>query len=96
MNMNGYAGDRYTIIVFYDTKSTTRYLKSLYSMLNYLWDQIIINNKSKIFFAIFYKVNITFLLFKTKKFFVPVITLSTKDNQKLPELLEKAFKRSIC
>ena len=38
--------------------------------------------------------NIIFTI-KETKFYVPVVTLSTKNNQKLSKLLSKEFKRSV-
>ena len=32
---------------------------------------------------------------KTQKLYVPVVTLSAKDNQKLSKLLSKGFERSV-
>ena len=39
--------------------------------------------------------NIVFT-FKHTKLYVFVVTLSTKDNQKLPKLLSKGFERTLC
>ena len=36
-----------------------------------------------------------FLLSKTQNYYVPVVTLSGKDNQKLSKLLSKGFERSF-
>ena len=38
---------------------------------------------------------ILFLQSKTKQNYVPVVTLSTRDNQKLSKLLGKGFERSV-
>ena len=38
---------------------------------------------------------ILFLLSKTKKLYVPVVTLSARENQKLSKLLSKGFERSV-
>ena len=35
------------------------------------------------------------LTIKDTKLYVPVVTLSARDNQKLPKLLSKGFKRSV-
>ena len=39
--------------------------------------------------------NIIFI-FKDIKLYVPVVTLSAKDNQKLSQRLSKEFERSVC
>ena len=39
--------------------------------------------------------NIIFTI-KDTKLYVPVVTLSARDNQKLSDLLSKGFKRSVC
>ena len=39
--------------------------------------------------------NVTFTI-KDTKLYVPVVTLSGKDNQKLPKLLSKGFEKSVC
>ena len=59
--------------------------------LSYFWRSFeipIINFKIEL------KVKLTFTI-KDTKLYVPVVTLSTKDNQKLSKLLSTRFERSV-
>lgn len=98
-NMNSQLGDdvfRYTIVVFCDTKSTTRYLEPFCSILNYLWDQIIINNKSQIFFCYFLQSKNYFLLLKTKTYLSLLSLYLQKTTKSYHNFLKKCLKNQYA